>query len=61
MEHSQMNKSPEKNEFKESLILTDVSPEILKVLPGNLKSPRLLYRLSEDGSSSSIFHEKCDG
>ncbi|KAL4499760.1 hypothetical protein ABPG72_017300 [Tetrahymena utriculariae] len=50
--------------FSDSHIFTyslQTNPQCAKVLPPNIKKAKLLYRLTEDGANSQIFHRKCDG
>ena len=63
--NSNINKNQEINNmfiFHDSLIL---SPDIrtidfYSIIPSNLKTAKLIYRLTADGSGSAKFHEKCD-
>ncbi|EAR87773.2 B-box zinc finger protein (macronuclear) [Tetrahymena thermophila SB210] len=50
--------------FSDSHIFTyslQTNPQCTKILPPNIKKAKLLYRLTEDGANSQIFHRKCDG
>ena len=46
--------------FLEGSIITLNVPELSTVLPPNFRSAQLLYRMSQDGAGSEIFHAKVD-
>ena len=49
--------------FQNSLIFTDdlKTNESFKILPNFISKTKLLYRLSQNGAGSKIFHQLCDG
>ncbi|KAL4476090.1 hypothetical protein ABPG74_009823 [Tetrahymena malaccensis] len=62
-QHAQLNMNY-LSAFNDSHIFTQnlyTNPQCAKILPPNIRKTKLLYRLTEDGANSQIFHRKCDG